>query len=358
MLALRLRELREHCWADTKITQAQLARALGQDRPISVPLISSWESLTNPRVPPPQRLEAYATFFATPRSLQDPSSPRLLADDELDESERSARSRLSNELLRMRAAAFRVAGPAAEDDVIESLNSGYWKFDDGRPITIVCARLPQRMLDKIEYSEPSNPDYVALYAYADLDAFVELHGHIRASNPGSLVQFRTADQLVADDYTTHLVALGGIDWNIATESLLEELDLPIVQVADWDTPQGQYFEVRAGDTPERYRPTVTQSGKGKVLREDIALFARAVNPFNRLRTATICSGMYAAGTFGAVRALTDERFRDRNANFARKTVGNGDAFCILTKVQVQRGTPITPDWTIPDNRLFEWKRQL
>jgi hypothetical protein len=30
--------------------------------------------------------------------------------------------------------------------------------------------------------------------------------------------------------------------------------------------------------------------------EDVALFARAVNPFNRERTVTICSGMSGRGT--------------------------------------------------------------
>jgi len=28
----------------------------------------------------------------------------------------------------------------------------------------------------------------------------------------------------------------------------------------------------------------------------------------------------------------------------------------LTRVQVENGAALTPDWTIPDNRLFEWSR--
>lgn len=38
-------------------------------------------------------------------------------------------------------------------------------------------------------ANPADPDYIALYASADLDAFVELHGHIRTANPGSQVKW-------------------------------------------------------------------------------------------------------------------------------------------------------------------------
>jgi transcriptional regulator with XRE-family HTH domain len=71
ILARRLRELREASWPDMKVTQPQLARAMGGDRSLSVALISSWESRTNPKIPPIPRLEAYATFFATPGRLTD-----------------------------------------------------------------------------------------------------------------------------------------------------------------------------------------------------------------------------------------------------------------------------------------------
>ena len=64
-LARRLRDLR-HRWPGARITQAMLADALGA----SNALISGWENLTNPTVPPPPRLRTYATLFATRRSLQ------------------------------------------------------------------------------------------------------------------------------------------------------------------------------------------------------------------------------------------------------------------------------------------------
>ncbi len=321
---------------------------------MSVPLISSWESQQNPKIPPPNRLEAYAAFFATARSVSGPM-PRMLDASELNDEEKAERDDLLRELQRLRSQALGAAADASvNDDVITSLNAGYWRFEGGRPITIVCAQLPAEKLDKIDYSRQTDPDYVALYAYADLDSLIELHGHIRAANPGSEVTFKLASQLMPDDYTTHLVSLGGVDWNLATRSLFTELRLPVRQVADWSSPEGPYFEVTGDGKPERFRPQLEQSDGRQVLREDVALFARAVNPFNRKRTATICSGMYASGTYGAVRALTDTWFRDRNAEYAQGKFGRTERFCILTKVKVVNGAPLTPDWTLTETRLFEW----
>lgn len=356
LLARRLRALREDRWPDIKVTQSQLARALSADRPVSVPLVSSWESLTNPKIPPIPRLEAYATFFATTRSMAAPV-PRMLDAGELTRAEAAERDELIKELLRLRGQALRVPDTMAVDDVTQSLNFGYWHFADGRPITIVCAQLPDAMREKIPYAKPSDPDYVALYAYADLDSLIELHGHIRAANPGSQVNFRIASQLAPDDYTTHLISLGGVDWNLATRSLFGQLALPVRQVADWRSPDGPYFEVSGAGQARKFRPQLATGDGTKALQEDVALFARSVNPFNRKRTASICNGMYASGTYGAVRALTDARFRDRNAEYVRARFGRSQNFCILTKVKVENGTPLTPDWTLSETRLFEWESE-
>jgi hypothetical protein len=94
-------------------------------------------------------------------------------------------------------------------------------------------------------------------------------------------------------------------------------------------------------------------GKG-ILREDVALFARAVNPLNRKRTVTICHGMYGRGTYGAVRALTDALFRDRNAEFVQSRFGSSETYCILMRVPVIDGATLTPDWTTGEYTLFEW----
>jgi hypothetical protein len=97
-------------------------------------------------------------------------------------------------------------------------------------------------------------------------------------------------------------------------------------------------------------------GSREVLMEDVALFVRAANPTNRDTTVTICNGMYGNGTYGAVRALTDARFRERNSIYVREHFEGNAEFCILTRVTIVENLGMTPDWTVAENVLFEWSR--
>ena len=325
-----------------------------------MPLISSWESRADPKVPPASRIADIATFFASP------GSGRLLSDDEMTVQERAARDALLEELTRLRADALhaldlpdasrsRATIPSAVQEIARSLSAGPYHYEPGLRITIVCGLLPPHMREQMPYTDPLDPDFIDLYRFSEVDALLELFGHLRAANPTSPVEFRAAEQLSADDYTGHLISLGGVDWNPTTATTLDRLQLPVVQVANWNEPEGVYFEVAEADGRKIFPLLGKQDGR-KILREDVALFARAVSPFNRKRFVTICSGMYGRGTYGAVRALTDERFRDRNAEYIRDRFGDSEAFCLLTRVTVENGATLTPDWTLPDTVLFEWSR--
>jgi hypothetical protein len=366
VLASRLRALREEQWPGVKVNQAQLAQALGGDgrRSVSVPLISSWESQTNPKVPPAFRLLDIATFFASPRSF-DGQAGRLLSLDEMTAQETVAREKLVEELIQLRndaldspsAPRLQEVVPVAVLGTAQSLRSGPYRIEPNNRITIVCAQLPPDMLQQMPYTDPTDPDFIELYRFSDLDSLLELWGHLRATNPTSPVGFQAADRLSSDDYTGYLVSLGGVDWNVATSSVLGRLELPVRQVSDWSKEGGTYFEVTEADGRKvAHRPWLEERGGRKILREDVALFARAVNPFNRKRFVTVCTGMFGRGTYGAVRALTDERFRDRNAQYLKERFGGTDAFCILSRVSVVNGEVLTPDWTVPDTVLFEWSR--
>ncbi|MEV4511652.1 helix-turn-helix transcriptional regulator [Dactylosporangium sp. NPDC049525] len=346
-LAVRLKSLRTA--ADgTTLTQSQLAKALG----VSPPLISSWESPGKPDLPPAGRISSYARLFCTERSFAG-GRVRLVAEDELDHDEQARRRELEEELLALRDAANgSTTGPIRHaDEELRRLHSGPLFFADGRPITIVCARLPPGFRRNMPYVDPAEPDYTESYTYADLDTLLELHGHIRAANPLSHIEIRTDDALSADDLTTHLVLLGGVDWNLLTRDLLGRLDVPVSQhdrLGDDET--GAAFHVRHGGDVQIFAPTLVD---GQLV-EDVAHFYRAPNPYNRLRTVTIFNGMFGRGTYGAVRSLTDERFRDRNGGYLAARFASRDTFSILTSVQIVRGEVLTPDWTVPETRLHEW----
>jgi hypothetical protein len=368
VLARRLRALREECWPGKKVNQAQLAAALGGDgrRSVSVPLISSWESLVNPKVPPASRIEDIATFFATSRSF-DGQTGHLLGPDEMTTEEQAERRRLLEELTRLRNEALGTPSvtwhgmtiPDSLQGIAQSLSAGPYRYEPGERITIVCGLLPQEMRDQMPYTDPRDPDYIKLYRFSELDALLELFGHLRAANSTSPVGYEAADLLTADQYQGHLISLGGVDWNPTTTRTLDRLQLPVTQVANWDKQGGAYFEVTEPDGRKiAHRPLLKDTAGRSILREDVALFARAMSPFNRKRFVTICNGMYGRGTLGAVRALTDERFRDRNAGYIKDKFGSSEAFCILTRVPVEGDQTLTPDWTAPGTVLFEWSRPL
>jgi hypothetical protein len=171
-----------------KITQPDVAQALGGVRPLSVPLISSWESQSNPRIPPLSRLEAYAALFATVRSFEG-DKPRLLGLRDMSDEERQEMAKLKQELMGLRNEALRAqADPAKADQasaIEESLSVGPWRFEDGHNVTIVCAQWPEHMLERIPYTDIEDPDYIELLNYSELDALFELHGHLRAANPAN-----------------------------------------------------------------------------------------------------------------------------------------------------------------------------
>lgn len=343
-LAHRLRSLRESGPLGVRLTQRELATALG----VSPPLISSWERSEDPATPPVERLVDYATFFASPRSIE--TQPyRLPNPAEFGPNESDARVELLKELTSLREEIVSNELPA------NPLASGTWHFPDGAKVMMVCAELPPEMRGEMSYADPASPDYAELYRYADLDSLFELHGHIRAANPTCEVRFRAASELKRDEYATHLVLLGGVDWNKATRDLLQLRVKTPVQQTTRDSGDGDGFEVAATDgQPRLLKPVLEDTGGQPALIEDVAQFYRGPNPYNVERTVTICNGMYGRGTYGAVRTLTDADFRQRNEAFLRARFPESTAFMILMRVLVANGEVVTPDWTRDDIRLYEW----
>jgi hypothetical protein len=347
-LSARLRALRQQTWPGRVITQAQLAAAFQAERSTSVPLISSWESSISPKPPPLQRLEAYARLFATERSIQN-GVVRLLPVDELTDAERSRYDELLIELTAL-VPAYNAESHAGSTP--QKAPAGLCHFPDGYDILIVCARLPDEVTRMMgSYTNPTDPDYVALYTYADPDALVELFGHLRALNPTSSVTFKTIDKLEYDDYVKHLFLLGGVDYNHLTRVLFTRLGLPVRQVTRLGTEdEPSYFEATDGGVARKFAPVLRDG----VLLEDVAHFYRGANPFNAERKVTICNGMFGRGTHGVVRALTDGGFRDRNDEYVADQLDRHGAFSLLMRVEVMYGAVLTPDWTIASTRLHEW----
>ncbi|MFG1627647.1 helix-turn-helix domain-containing protein [Kribbella sp. NPDC049227] len=336
-LARRLRELRE----SQRLTQSDLARALSTDSRVAVATISSWESQSSPKLPPEERLRAYALLFST--TLTDDTSPRVRREHELTADERERFQTLHRELLGLRDCVRHQVDPLIDAQYTLDFESG--------PVTVICPELPAEIRSPL--AEQDNANHTRLYRYADLDALIELWGHLRASNPELPVQHRLPTEINADDLSGHLILLGGIAFNSLTGRLMRVLDeLPIRQVAAPDLNDGEIFRSRDG---AEYRPLWDASGDSqpRELVEDVALLVRLRNPFNHSRTITICNGVYSRGVVGAVRTLTDAAVREQNEAYLAHRFPGG-SYALLLRVPVVNGTAMTPDLEIPQNRLFEW----
>jgi transcriptional regulator with XRE-family HTH domain len=192
-LAQRLRHLRE----GAGITQAQLAAAFNAEDPVRPATVSTWESLKTSSTPPEARLEPYARFFASPRSLE--GEPHLLPIAELVGDQKGAYDELLADLRRLWEV---VRGPRQDQAAPSTRRS--WFFDDPGSVTIICPDAPAEARGPL--FSTTDPNFTRAHLYADLDALIELHGHIRAENGSEYPVFHLlASEADADDLSGHVV---------------------------------------------------------------------------------------------------------------------------------------------------------
>lgn len=340
-LALELRRLRVSHWPDARgLTQATLARVLGGEDPLSPATVASWENRLAPKLPPRERILAYAQFFATRRSLE--PKPNLIPLDDFTPEEAAEYEKLRDKLLRLHGAARETDEPTV---VRRS-----WRFADSGPVTLICARLPEEERPALAF--PDAPNYTELLSFGDLDAMVELFGHVRAENPSTHVTFKLAPNVAPDDLSGHVAIIGGIGWSRVTARLLSLAQLPVEQREDPAVQWGEIFITKAADGERKYFPTRLTTDPPELI-EDIGLLARMPNPTNSSRTLTICNGIHSRGVYGAVRSLTDSQLRDSNEQYIAENFPD-QKFCILMRVQIIEGRALTPDFKSPGTVLYQW----
>jgi transcriptional regulator with XRE-family HTH domain len=341
-LALRLRQLRE----GTGLTQAQVAALFSTESRVGAASISSWENMRTPASPPQSRLDPYARLIAA--SHRPGPRDQLLSRSDLTADEEKEYRRVLDDLDRL----WEAARGYQEQEAAAAATYRSWFFDDDGPIAIICPAAPPDVRGPL--FAPQNPNYTHLHAYADLDALMELFGHIRAENdPVFPVSFKLPAEVKADDLSGHLVLLGGVAWNDLTRHLLRTLTrLPVRQIEVPEVTTGEIFAVGRGEDEQRFAPEWAPDEPAELV-EDVGLLARVRNPYNSNRTLTLCNGIHSRGVLGAVRALTDARVRDVNESYLAERFGS-DEYAILMRVPVYQGEALTPDLHNPDSRLYEW----
>lgn len=226
---------------------------------------------------------------------------------------------------------------------------GLWSFPAGERVVLVVGQL-ENMTH--QYASERDPNYTRALSHADLDALIELHGHVRAVNPASDVHWRRSDELDDIDHLSgHLVVLGGPGLNERLQQILLGTTLPIVQSEHPDVENGEVFYVEGHSEP--VLPTFAGRGTPRLTR-DVCLFARLTNPFNSARTLTWCSGIFSRGVLGSVRMFTDQRLRAGNESYLTERFADATQFAIMAGVSVDSGDTLSPDLRDPEARLYEW----
>jgi hypothetical protein len=165
-------------------------------------------------------------FFA--RNDHQRANPHLISEDQLTPDELERFRELESELL----ALFHPEDRKARRT---------FQFDAG-PVVVICptARTGvQGLLGAVQ-----DPNFTRLRQYGDLDALIELYGHLRAENPVLEVFHRLTSNVVSDDFSGHVILLGGIGWNKATRRFQSAISqVRIMQTAVDDLSGGDIFRV-------------------------------------------------------------------------------------------------------------------
>lgn len=327
LLASRLRALRETAF-DVKLTQDQLAAALGAGKPLSSAAISTWENSEIDKWPSPARIVQYALIFSTPQSLV--ATPHVPEESTLDKPARMRFQQLRAELLELREGAEREA-KRERSQPIPAEGHELWHHDRMEKLFVVAPELPPG--ERMPHADERNVNYVRLARYGDLDAFFEMFVALTRMGYRNLSHRSAREHGIGT--ARNLVLLGGPTNNPLTRTFTHLLSLPIAQHRAPDNDV-EYFAASDG-TP--VLPTVL--GDSQVI-EDIGLFVRATNPTNPDTDVTICSGIYTFGVLGAVQAFTNPRLAGDNVQAVRDRLGVSRGFAVLFRVKVIDGRVPTP----------------
>lgn len=338
-LAERLRALREREYR--QLTQGQLARVLGGSDPLSTASVSLWEKPSSDRLPPPQRLAAYARLFCTGRSFT-AEGPRLLRDDELTEEEQQREAELYEELMDLRDLAQ--AADNATATVIR--RDSIWRFPDGKAVSIACSEA----VDPPPYADPDHLNYVRYARYADLDALIEVFGQLKADNPHSWMRILSPSFLEADFALNHLVIIGGGAVGDAAPRFAQGVPLPTAHVSG-DT---HIFTYEIDGEVKEFASTRESDG---TMTYDVGFIARVPHKIVPGRVVIVLGGITSRGVHGAALAFMNPHVRDANLQYLTDAFGDADKFCILMRVQVRNDVALPPNLWDDDVRLYEWSAQ-
>jgi transcriptional regulator with XRE-family HTH domain len=345
ILSERLRELREREFKP--LTQKQLAKALGGAESLSISTVSLWEKPGSDRLPPAERLEAYARLFCTERSFSS-GALRLLRDDELTEQEQAREAELYEELLDLRERALSTdvaTGSRSPEQPSVKQHPSLWRFPDESAVSIVCSDAPGE--DRPSYADEGHLNYSRYARHADLDALIEVYGQVKADNPSNWIRILPPGSLEYDFALNHLVIIGGGAVDDAAPWFTQGVTLPTAR----ESGDTHVFTYDVDGEVREFKSTRDDDG---TMTYDVGFIARAPHKIVPGRVVIVLGGITSRGVHGAALAFADPHVRDVNLQYLMDTFGDAETFCILMRIPVRNGSALPPNLQDDDVRLYEW----
>ncbi|MFL6144870.1 MAG: helix-turn-helix domain-containing protein [Labedaea sp.] len=326
LLASRLRALRETSFG-VRVTQEQLASALGRDKPLSSAAISMWENGEIDKWPSASRLVQYALIFSTPESLG--PAPHVPEESTLDKPTRMRFHQLRTALLELREGAEQ---EARRERSIPGAAGGneLWHHNRDEKLVVVA---PELVGERPLSAEEHSLNYIRLSRYGDLDAFFEMYVALTRMGYRNLSHRSAREPGIGT--ARNLVLIGGPADNPLTRTFTHLLDLPFEQRP---VPDGGPNIFRMSDGTSVLPKVIDETH----VVEDLGLFVRATNPTNPDTDVTLCSGSYTYGVLGAVELFTNPRLAGENVEAVHQLLGQAKSFAVLFRVKVIDGRVPTP----------------
>ncbi|MER7420843.1 hypothetical protein ABT346_29360 [Micromonospora peucetia] len=181
----------------------------------------------------------------------------------------------------------------------------------------------------------------------DLMAVRESITALRSYAPHRLVIILTPDEVRQEDLYRHILLVGR-SYEEFMEALLHRPAFPVHR-----SDEGYWVTTGSDGAITEHRPASVDAEK-PAGRSDVALIARAPNPWNPARTLTAVCGITGRGTVGAMRALTDPLVRERNSSFLDARFEGAEQFAVLVRVDLLAEEGVTPDLTRGGTLLYSW----
>jgi len=235
-------------------------------------------------------------------------------------------------------------------NVLQVTASGiFGAIDEQDPVAIVCAEIPEEL--RPPYAVPSHSNYLRYATFADIDALIQLMVWFAASKHRTVSSY-TSRTIPENALASHLMIVGGPQWNSLARSVYDQINLPI---AHNDGDPGNSDTLFDRSTGEVWAPELRENGE---IDSDVGFLAQTPSPFYQGRIIILFGGVLTHGVEASVKLCTAEHVWAHNHRVIESlTVHANDGFCLVFRCRVLSNTNVAPDLMTAGTVLAAYSRR-